>query len=191
MIALVLVPLFSEAQAVNTKIREVGINLSGPTFGIRYRAGNEFNLLRLTLLSISGTSYNYKLPSNTESKNRSQGLGFNFGYEKRKSISEDLYIYFGSDILASYNRNTDKYDSPSQTYKTFTFSPGLGIILGFIYQISSNINISAEVMPSILYSISKTTNDNGGTVTKYSSSGLNYGLRSDGVNLTISFKLGK
>jgi len=191
MFSLILVPLFSDAQDVNTRTRELGINLSGPTFGIRYRAGNESTLLRLTLLSISGSTYNYKSPSNTKSKNSSQGLGFNFGFEKRKPISDDLNIYFGSDLLTSYERNIDKHDSPSQTYTSLSFSPGLGLVLGFNYKISSKINISAEVMPSISYSFSKTTGDNEGTITKYTSTGLNYGLRSNGINLTLSFELGK
>jgi hypothetical protein len=72
-----------------------------------------------------------------------------------------------------------------------SFSSGLGLLLGFNYQISSKINISAEVMPSISYSFTKSSSDFEGTIYKSKSNAINYGLRTNGVNLTISFNIGK
>ena len=42
------------------------------------------------------------------------GVGFNIGFEKRKLISDNLGIYCGSDLLTSYNINTNEYDNLSQ-----------------------------------------------------------------------------
>lgn len=192
-VALLFIQYSSAAQETNSSIKELGINLSGSTFGIRYKTGNENTLFRLTLLSLRGSSYNYKSPSSNESRSNSHGLGFNFGFEKRKLISDGLNIYFGSDFLTSYQRNRSKneYTSYSATYTDLSLSPGLGLVLGFNYEISSRINISAEVMPSISYTFTKSTNNNDGTITKSTSTGLNYGLRTSGVNLTLSFNIGK
>jgi hypothetical protein len=187
-VVLVFMQYSSVAQEANSRIRELGINLSGSTFGIRYKTGNENNLFRVTLLSLSGSTSKYKSASNNESISNSQGLGLNFGFEKRKFVSDNLNIYFGSDLLTSYQRHISKNVNPTQTYTDLSFSTGLGLLLGFNFKISSKINISSEIMPSISYSTSKSTSEyNNGTTIKTSSTGFNYGLRTDGVNLTLSF----
>ena len=188
-VVLVFMQYSSVAQEANSRIRELGINLSGSTFGIRYKAGNENTLFRVSLLSLGGSSSKYKSASNIESTENSQGLGFNFGFEKRKLVSDNLNIYYGSDLLTSYQRHISKNGSPTQTNKGFSFSPGLGLLLGFNFKISSKINISAEVMPSISYSIYKSSSEFNGTTNKTSSTRFDYGLGTNGVNLTLSFNL--
>lgn len=188
-VALVCIQYTSSAQEANSRIRELGINLSGSTFGIRYKTGNENTLFRLSLHSLSGSSSTFKTSSNYESKSNSQGLGFNFGFEKRKLVSDNVNIYFGSDILTTYQRHISKTGSPSQTNTDLSFSPGLGLLLGFNFKISNKINISAEIMPSISYSVSKYSTEYNGTINNTSSTGFNYGLRTNGVNLTLSFNI--
>jgi len=188
-VLLVFMQYSSVAQEANSRIRELGINLSGSTFGIRYKTGNENNLFRVSLLSLGGSSSKYLSASNIESTDNSQGLGFNFGFEKRKLVSDNLNIYYGSDLLTSYQRHISKNGSPTQTNKGFSFSPGLGLLLGFNFKINSKINISAEVMPSISYSIYKSSSEFNGTTNKTSSKRFDYGLGTNGVNLTLSFNL--
>lgn len=192
-VALLFLQYSSAAQEAYSSIKKLGINLSGSTFGIRYKTGNENTLFRMTLLSLSGSSSSSKVPSNNENRSNSQGFGFNFGFEKRKIVSDDLSIYFGSDFLTSYQRNKYKNVSSShtQTSTDLSLSPGIGLILGFNYEISNKINISAEIMPSISCSFNKTTNNFYGSISKTTSTVLNYGLRTDGVNLTLSFNIGK
>ena len=189
-VALLCTQISIVAQSNEGKIRELGINLSGSTFGLRYKAGNENTLLRLTLISISGSSYKYKSSTST-SRNNSIGLGFNFGFEKRKIVSDGLIIYYGSDFLTSVNKEIHKTDLPSITHTYLTISPGIGFVLGFCYNISDKINIAAEVMPSVSYSYIKETNETEFSTTKYTNSGLNYGLKTSGINLTLSFAIGK
>ena len=119
------------------------------------------------------------------------GVGFNIGFEKRKLISDNLSIYCGSDLLTSYNINTNEYDNMSQKSKTWTISTGLGVVLGFVYKINSDINISAEVLPSFNYSFGRSTLNSNGVDTIQKNSGFNYGLSDIGANLTLSFRLGK
>lgn len=154
------------------------------------KSGNENYLLRLTLLSFDGSNQNNKSGPNT-SKYGSMGVGFNIGFEKRKLISDNLSIYCGSDLLTSYNINTNEYDNMSQKSKTWTISTGLGVVLGFVYKINSDINISAEVLPSFNYSFGRSTLNSNGVDTIQKNSGFNYGLSDIGANLTLSFRLGK
>jgi len=189
-VTLLCIQISIAAQSNEGKTRELGINLSGSTFGLRYKTGNENTLLRLTLMSINGSSYKYKSSSST-SKNNSIGLGFNFGFEKRKIVSDGLIIYYGSDFLTSVNKEINKTDLPSITHTYLTISPGIGFVWGFCYNISDKINITAEVMPSVSYSYSKETNETELSTTKYTHSGLNYGLETSGINLTLSFAIGK
>jgi hypothetical protein len=186
-----LMPLYIVAQDTNGGIHEFGLNLSGPhTFGVRYRSGNENTLLRLTLLSAEGSNQNTKGGSNS-SKFGSFGVVFNIGFEKRKFISDKVGFYIGSDLLTSYTSNTNKYDNLSQKSKTWTVSGGPGLVLGFVYKFNSDINVTAEVLPSIGYSYGKTTLNSNGVIISQTNTGITYGLSDTAANLTFSFRFGK
>lgn len=190
-IFLMIMPYYSFAQDSNSTIHEFGLNLSGPhTFGIRYRAGSESTLLRITLSSIEGSNQNSKATSNT-SKFGSAGIAFNIGFEKRRALSDNFSLYIGSDLLTSYGSNTANYDNLSQKSDTWTLSEGLGLVLGFVYKINSVLDISAEVLPSVSYSYGKTTTSSNGVSTTQKNTGFNYGLGDTGANLTLSFRFGK
>jgi hypothetical protein len=130
-----------------------------------------------------------KTPSDSKSKSNNFGLGFNAGFEKRKSVSDNFYLYYGSDLINSFEINKYENESPSSVNKRVTYSVGLGIILGFHYKINNKLNISSEIIPSIIYSKEKYSNDQAGNITESSYSGLNYGLNYNSINLTLSFNL--
>jgi|WetSurMetagenome_2_1015567.scaffolds.fasta_scaffold05100_8 hypothetical protein len=189
---LILIQVPSISQETNTKVKEIGINLGGSNCGIRFKTGNQSSLLRITLLSISGYSSWQNNSSGSSNNNNSQGVGFNIGMEKRKNIAEGVSFYYGLDLLTSYYRSIYKYNSSSPvTDKDWTFSPGLGFIIGFNYSPIPKIIVSAELMPSISYNYSKHIYDDQGGIIKYSSSSLDYGLRNNGINLTLAYVFGK
>ena len=180
------------AQDINQKVHELGISLDGPSrFGVRYRSGSEVTMFRLTLLSISGGNNYYSSRSDPTIMNGYYGLGFNTGIEKRNNISNDLSFYYGSDILLSYGGSKSDDPTCSNSSKNWTASTGLGLVLGFVYKINSNINISAEIVPSLGYSFGKSTNTNNGTTTTQTNKGIDYGLTNSVGNVTLSFRLGK
>ncbi len=186
---LVIVPFYSFGQNTIPRIREVGLNLSGPhTFGVRYRSGNENTLLRLTLSSLAGSNQSYKTTSGSN-KNGATGIAFNIGFEKRKLVSDNLTCYIGSDLLTSYTSNTNESDNLSQKSTTWNVSAGLGLVLGFMYKINNDINLTAELLPSIGYTYGKSTTNFNGTKTVQTNTGINYGLSDTGANLTLSFRL--
>jgi hypothetical protein len=190
-IFMVIISFYSFAQDTNSAIHEFGLNLSGPhTFGIRYRSGSENTLLRITLSSVEGSNQNSKAVSST-SKFGSAGVALNIGFEKRKPLSDNLKYYIGSDLLTSFGSNTANYDNLLQKSDTWTFSGGLGLVLGFVYRINKDLDISAEVLPSISYSYGKTTTSSSAGQTIQTNTGINYGLSDTGANLTLSFRFGK
>lgn len=192
MFLLAIIHLATVAQDINQKIHEVGISLDGPgRFGVRYRSGSENKLFRLTVLSISGGQNYYRSNSDPTSMNGNYGFGFNTGIEKRKIISDCLRFYYGSEILLAYGGNKSDDPTWSHSSKNRNVSGGLGIVLGFVYEINKDINISAEIVPSIEYSYGKSTNVNNGVTTTHINKGFVYGLTNSVGNLTLAFRLGK
>lgn len=190
-ILLVLIPLFSMAQDAKSKIHEVGINFSNlNSFGIRYKCGNDNTLLRLTLLSVNAYKNNSK-PDSTAINASAIGIGFNIGFEKRKSITDKLDFYYGLDLLTSFlssSRNNIRYDDKTDNW---TITAGPGFVLGLDFKINNAITLSAEVVPSLRYSYGETTNTSNSAETKQTNTGYNFGLNTTGANLTLAYRFRK
>lgn len=184
-----IMPLLSIAQDAAPKVREVGLNFSNlNNFGIRYKCGTEKTLLRLTLLSINGSS-NASDVGLDLSNQSNLGFGFNIGFEKRKVINEKFDFYYGLDLLTSYNYSTFKqYDTNRETWSA---SPGLGLVLGLRYKISNEFNISAEVVPSFRYSTGNTSSTLNGVTQEWPTSGYSYGINNSSASLTLAYRFGK
>jgi len=187
-VAFALISLFANAQEVNSKIRDLGFNFTGSQFGVRFKAGNEKTLLRLTLLSLYGnTTWNESQSS--ESTNNQQGIGFDIGFERRKALDENISFYLGSDLLTSFDSYSGKIPSSGDRYENSTLSAGLGFVIGVNFRVSDRMNISTEVVPAVIYSHTKTESETQFGDTESTSNGLNYGLSTKGINVTLSFSL--
>jgi hypothetical protein len=183
-----LMSLFAKAQEVNSKTRDLGFNFTGSQFGVRYTAGNEKTLLRLTLLSLYGSS-NWHQTESDESRSNQQGLGLSIGFEKRKALAENISFYLGSDLLTSFDSYSGKIESSGDRYENSTLSAGLGFVIGVNFKISDRMNISAEAVPAVIYSHTHNENETQFGDTESTSNGLNYGLSTRGINMTLSFSL--
>lgn len=181
-------PFFVKAQEVNSKTREIGLNFAGTEFGVRFKAGNDKTLLRLTLLSLYGSS-NWNESQSSESNSYQQGVGFNIGFEKRKPIAENISFYLGSDLLTSFDSYQNKNGSSGDKYKNSTLSAGLGFVFGLNFKITDRMNISTEVVPAVIYSQTHNESETQFGDTESTSNGLNYGLSTKGINVTLSFSL--
>jgi hypothetical protein len=187
-IVLALVSFLAKAQDVNSKISELGFSITGSQFGVRYKTGNEKTIFRLTLLSLYGNS-NWNESQSSDSKSNQQGIGFNVGFEKRKPIAENISFYLGSDILTSFDSYRSKIESSGGTYNNSTLTAGLGFVIGVNFKISDRVNISTEAVPSVIYSHTKNESESQFGDTESTSNGLNYGLSTQGINVTLSFNL--
>ncbi len=177
------------AQDINTKIREIGLSISGNTFGASYKGGNESTLARLSLFSITGSTSKHTSTTDSKSNTNAYGLGFSVGFEKRKNIAENFYLYLGSDLINSYQGHNYKTTNSSDNNHGDSYSTGLGFVFGFHYKINNTINVSSEIVPNISYTYEKTSADYNGTIIESKNSGFYYGLNNYAINLTISFTL--
>ena len=189
-IAFALMPFFAKAQEVTTKTRDLGFNFTGSQFGVRYTTGNDKTLLRMTLLSLYGTT-NWNQTETNKSSSNQQGVGFNIGFEKRKAIAENISFYLGSDLLTSFDSYTGKNESSDDAYKNSTISAGVGFVMGVNFKITERMNISTEIVPAVYYSHTQNESQTQFGDTESTSNGLNYGLSTKGINVTMSFSLNK
>ncbi|TCN63108.1 hypothetical protein CLV25_11688 [Acetobacteroides hydrogenigenes] len=102
---------------------------------------------------------------------------------KHTRINDQFNFFYGPEFQGFYNyEKADEITSYNviQSTKTTTYGIGLGFILGFSYSITSNVSLSAEIVPNFTYLKSK--NDDI-TVNSY-----NFELSNQQAGITISYK---
>lgn len=187
-----LISLSAIAQEVPAKIHEIGLTFSNlDNFGVRYKTGNEKTLLRITFLTLNGTHLNTSRNSEDYSKNGNLGFGFRIGFEKRNPISEKMFFYYGLDAFTSYSHEKNEYVQTDDKTISSTITPGVGFVLGFNYAIGSKFNIAAELVPSVFYSHSKSTETFNGVETEQIDNYFSFGLSNSGASLTLAYRFGK
>jgi hypothetical protein len=198
---LIVSQFYSIAQDAPNKVRELGINMSSlNSFGIRYKTGNSKTLLRITLLALNG--YNYKAKPDTLAPNQNSfGGSLHIGFERRKTITDKVTFYYGLEALGSYTGGTVQYINASNAYseKITTSSPliGAAVVLGFNYNINSNLLLAAEILPGVNYNFQQTNYSYSKNINstyapkneKYNINGLSYNLI--GANVTLAYRFNK
>lgn len=107
--------------------------------------------------------------------NSSLNLGLGYGKENRKPINEHLSFIKGWEIIASIGNTI------AQEQAFFNVSPGLGLVLGFQYDIHENFSLTLETIPSISTHINFTPN---GTRIN----GLSMGFNSNHIALGLMYR---
>lgn len=183
------VTLTSMAQEPAAGKKELGIMISESNFGIRYKTGNDDILARFTLFSVNGSSSTAKPDPGIKNIANNFGIGVSAGFEKRKPVSNGLYLYIGPELFGRYNNSVNKYKPSDDRYSQIGLSAGLGCVMGFHYCITDKINISSELIPYISYYYNKDSSSSGETEGEYISHGFRYGLNDYSINLTVSVNL--
>jgi len=192
LVAVFISTLAISAQESGSIIRELGIYTGGfNAFGISYKSGTENSLFRLSVTPFSSNITQNKTGSEAVDHHNYNECGFNLGFEKRKPISPALSFYIGSDLLNSFSSSNSKGGSNDYKSNNWGFSTGLGLVVGFNYKINEIIGLSAEAVPSVLYSYSHSKTKIGLSETISKSSGVNFGFRGSDINLSLLFSLGK
>jgi len=183
------VTLSSMAQDDGARKKELGLMISESNFGIRYKTGNENMLARFTLFSVSGSSSVMKPNPDTKNLSNNFGIGFGAGIEKRRPVSDGLYLYIGPELFGRYTGSLNKTKPASTEYRQNGFSAGLGCVMGFHYGITDKICISSEIIPYISYYYTKESMSYDEIDGENISSGFRYGLNDYSINLTVSVNL--
>jgi hypothetical protein len=183
------VTLASMAQDAGATKKELGLMISESNFGIRYKTGTENMLVRLTLFSVNGATSTMQTNPDRKDISNNFGIGFGAGFEKRKPVTDGLYLYIGPELFGRYTHTGQKSKPVSNNYSSNGISAGLGCVMGFHYGITDKINISSEIIPYISYYYSKESMSQNETDGVYKYSGFKYGLNDYSINLTVSFNL--
>ena len=183
------VTLSSMAQDDGARKKELGLMISESNFGIRYKTGNENMLARFTLFSVNGATSTIQTNPDRKDISNNFGIGFGAGFEKRKPVSDGLYLYIGPEFSGQYSGTINKSKPASTRYRQNGFSAGLGCVLGFHYGITDKINISSEIIPYISYYYSKESVSYDEIDQDNIYTGFRYGLNDYSINLTVSFNL--
>ena len=107
--------------------------------------------------------------------NSALSLGLAYGKEKHKPINEHLNFIKGWEIIAGVGNTI------IQEQAFFNVSPGLGLVLGFQYDVHKNFNLTLETIPSASTNIN--FGPNGTRVT-----GFNIGFNTNSIALGLMYK---
>lgn len=170
------------SQEKNT-LKEVGIYFSNlDAFGVRYKFGNEKRMFRLTALSLSIGQFKNTNADGSWQKMTNSGVGLSAGIEFPVYITDNLMFYYGGELSGSYSHSKN-VTSPYNTNISNANQAGIGFVLGLSHRISSNILLSAEIVPGLFYSDSKTE----GAKT----AGIGFGLNSNSAGITLSYRFSR
>jgi len=173
------------SQERNT-MKEVGIYFSNfDAFGIRYKFGNEKHMFRITALSLNFGDSKYKNINGTGVNQNETlgGIGLNVGLEFPTELTENFNFYYGGELSGSYSYNKSQRIG-NDANKSNYYRAGIGFVMGFSYRISSNILLSAEIVPCLNYSAN--TNNSSTTSTR-----IGFDLNNNSAGITLSYKFNK
>lgn len=158
-------------------INELGISFTSTTsYGIKYKFGTNDFLYRISVLSINGSTNSTKTDTTIKITNNNAGLSFSLGFEKIKPIKGNLSYYYGLDLIESYSYQK----SSTLSNSSWTLNSGIGGVLGFLYKINDNFNISTEIIPTIKYTYGKSGD--------IRANGLSIAGSTSGANITIAYR---
>ena len=152
-LALMMFTVISAQEKIKQK--EVGLVFNSLNkFGLTYKTGNQKSLWRFTTLFITGNYTESTVNDHIDSQSRN-GIGFKFGKEFRKPITDKLDFRYGADLSFSYAYTYSKTSS-SETIK-HAYTPGINLVLGINYALNEHFIIGAELLPFFRYSVIKDT----------------------------------
>lgn len=121
--------------------------------GLRFFGLNDFNFIykkqtapeKYRRYRLGYTNFNYVKNGPQHSTNI--GLSIAIGHERRRQIAEKLKFLNGWELLGNFSGNFINNDEDS--YEQLNITPGIGLVLGFQYDLSEKFRLSLESIPSL------------------------------------------
>lgn len=138
----------------NSERRELSVGTTSfRDLALIYRSGYDHGLWRLNL--VSGNVF-------VRQSSWSASIVLSGGYEWRKPLTEKLWWRYGGDLKVGYS--AVNHNTPDNDVKNFNYQFGANLMLGVIYDLSSNVNIGLEVLPGVNYNILQIRSEQAGNV---------------------------
>ena len=177
----ILISIAGSAQEI-TKQKEIALSFSSLyDYGITYSFGNSNSLWRFSTLYLGQykSTNNYATYDNI---NNRVGIGFSFGKEFRKSLTEKLLFRYGAELSFSYFN--EHMISQSYDNKQILYTPGIKLLGGFLYKINDDFGVGVLLLPFCNYKTGKSVlND-----VEYDISGFEYGLTNSSAQVNLIFR---
>lgn len=176
------------AQEATTTSHEIGTRFSGlNNFGFIYKKSkNDKRFLRIraasTDLGITGNS--------VDVSGFDVGASFAIGLENRRRIAEEFHFIHGPELAFSfaYDQRTLPASSGERTTSSTIFSPRIGYILGFQYDVSDRFYVSIEAIPGLSYAYQIDEDDTALGVERRTGSTFDLGFNSNAVALSVVYR---
>ncbi|MBI2720820.1 MAG: hypothetical protein HYX39_01465 [Bacteroidetes bacterium] len=135
-------------------------NFSPLTLQLKYKqqiGKKTYFKIGLVNLSASGNSQENSSPIYFPTYNSAYSAGLEVGIEFRKQLTTKFQVYHGPNISFSYRHSSSRLTDPAiprsqQKNISESYKGSLPYSLGILFNINSNILISAELNPNITYS---------------------------------------
>jgi len=118
-------------------------------------------------------------------------VGFQLGVEFRHGLNKQFTFFHGPGLSASYYHNENKTMDPSQTGPNTIFSEsyGAGLIyaIGFLLQVRPHFLFSAELNPSVNYTMGISSSSLNTAKSKFDHTNVN--VSSNFVVLSVGYRL--
>lgn len=177
-----------------SSFKEIGLyftNLKFDNFGFIFKTGSNKLIYRFSGLSVDLGNRNIKTTDlNNNLANNYQvitGSSFriNFGIEKPRIITENLTLYYGAELQGVLTGNTSSDENLNLDISNSYFSAGVGFIFGSTININKNLKLSAEFVPNLAYSQTKT---NPNLTSEQTNSGLGFNLNNNWAALILGYR---
>lgn len=165
--------------------KEVGVYFYGlDQFDFIYKKETQPNkFLRLRSIGISGN-----FTSVEDQEQLKFGLGAAIGWEKRKSITEDLHFIHGWEPSLYVSAGTSG-DSFENRYLNATL--GIGYIFGLNCSVSKKLTVSLETIPQVAVTSTTNSYEIGEERTTDTTNGISAGFDTNFLRLGVSYKFVK
>jgi len=117
---------------------------------------------------------------------------FDIGLEKRKQITNKLTAFYGINFVVMTTFQRTKTEDPALSrdlrhVSVFSVNPGLGFNSGFIYTISGEFSIAAEISPRLLYHYSTTERISGAIKVNDTTQGGSVNIGNQSVKFSLIY----
>jgi len=185
---------------IDAKTKELYLtsqSLSMNNCGIQFKIGlNDKLFLRLGLLELRVKQSNTIPPTaNTFTTHVFDSKGqIQIGLEKRQSVWDNSYIFYGFDLIEQTSFSRTKIDNPAISEKmrktdNISFETGIGIVLGYMINLKDNFYVSTEIEPEFLYLYS--TSENALDKSKTKRTGIDFKLDTKVIKISIIYRWNK
>ncbi len=154
--------LFAQQDSTLNKKRELYLSTSGlgdRSLEFQYKMGISNNwFIRFNLLDIFYSSHRH-VPTQSGVSHiqfRHYSIDFSAGVEKRSIVNEKLTAFYGLSAISYNSLNASNIDDPTLSERqrgseSYDINPGLGFHAGFLYSLTENFYLSAELSPEFIF----------------------------------------